>query len=155
LVARIAAIGVAVISILIAIMLGPSSNAGILATLGMAVAASANLPVILLSLFWRRFNTAGAVMGLTVGLVASIGLILAGPNFMGVDSQNATGAARHLIQAKALFPLENPGILSVPLGFLAAFVGTMVTREPESEAKFNELLVRANTGLGSEKAAVH
>jgi cation/acetate symporter len=154
LVARIAAIGVAVISILIAIMLGPSSNAGILATLGMAVAASANLPVILLSLFWRRFNTAGAVSGLTVGLVASIGLILAGPNFMGVDSQNATGAARHLIQAKAWFPLENPGILSVPLGFLAAFVGTMLTRESESEAKFNELLVRANTGLGSEKAAV-
>jgi cation/acetate symporter len=155
LVARISAIGVGIISILIAIVLGPTSNAGILATLAMAVAASANLPVILFSLFWRRFNTVGAVAGLSVGLLASIGLILVGPNFMGIDSQNAAGAARHLIQAKAWFPLENPGILSVPLGFLAAFLGTLWTKEPEAEAKFNEFLVRANTGLGAEKASAH
>jgi cation/acetate symporter len=155
LVARISAIGVGIISILIAIVLGPTSNAGILATLAMAVAASANLPVILFSLFWRRFNTIGAVAGLSVGLLASIGLILVGPNFMGIDAENATGAARHLIQAKAWFPLENPGILSVPLGFLAAFLGTLWSKEPEAEAKFNEFLVRANTGLGAEKASAH
>jgi cation/acetate symporter len=155
LVARISALAVGAVSIFIAIALGPTSNAGILATLGMAVAASANFPVLVLSIFWRRFNTAGAVAGLSVGLLASIGLILASPNFMGIDPANATGAVRHLIQAKAWFPLENVGILSVPLGFLAAFAGTMFRREPSAEAKFNELIVRAHTGLGAEKAAAH
>jgi cation/acetate symporter len=153
LVARIAALAVGAIAIMIAIVLGPASNAGILATLGMAVAASANFPVIALSIFWRRFNTAGAIAGLSVGLLASIGLILASPNFMGIDPSNATGAVHHLIQAKAWFPLENAGIVSVPLGFLAAIAGTLLTHEPGSEAKFNEFAVRANTGLGAETAA--
>jgi cation/acetate symporter len=151
LVARIAALGVGVMSILIAIVLGPSANAGILATLAMAVAASANFPVILLSIFWRRFNTAGAVAGLSVGLLASIGFILISPTFMGIDAPKAAAAARHLIQAQAWFPLENPGLLSVPLSFVAAIVGTLLSRNPASEAKFNELLVRANTGLGAEQ----
>jgi cation/acetate symporter len=59
----------------------------------------------------------------------------------------------HLIHARALFPLENVGILSVPLGFLAAIIGTLLTHEPDSARKFNEFTVRANTGLGAEKAA--
>ena len=54
-----------------------------------------------------------------------------------------------------LFRSENPGIVSVPLGFLAAILGTLLTREPSAEAKFNELLVRSNTGLGAEKAIAH
>ncbi len=64
----------------------------------------------LLSIFWRRFNTTGAVLGLAAGLIASIGLILVGPSLMGIDPPTVTGAARHLIQAKPIFPLENPGI---------------------------------------------
>jgi cation/acetate symporter len=116
----------------------------------MAVAASANFPVLVLSIFWRRFNTAGAVAGLTVGLLATVGLIVAGPNFMGIDPPNATGAARHLLQANPWFPLENVGIVSVPLGFLAALLGTLLSKELQAEAKFNELMVRANIGLGAE-----
>jgi cation/acetate symporter len=73
---------------------------------------------------------------------------------MGIDPPNATGA-RHLIQAKAWFPLESVGIVSVPLGFLAAIIGTLLSREPAAESKFDELMVRANTGLGAEKAAAH
>jgi cation/acetate symporter len=61
-------------------------------------------------------------------------------------------AARHLIQRPPIFPLENPGILSIPLGFLGAILGTLLRREPEAEARFAELEVRANTGLGAEKA---
>jgi cation/acetate symporter len=151
LVARLSALAVGAIAIMIAIALGPASNAGILATLGMVVAASANFPVIALSIFWRRFNTAGAIAGLSVGLLASIGLILASPNFMGIDLPDAGGTLHHLIQAKAWFPLENVGILSVPLGFLAAIAGTLLSHEPSCAAKFNEFMVRANTGLGAEK----
>ena len=153
-VARIATVIVGIVSIVLAIILGPSANSGVLATFGMAVAASANFPVLVLSVFWRRFNTAGAVAGLSVGLAASIGLILANPLFMGIDGPASTGA-HHLFQRQAWFPLENPGIVSVPLGFIAAILGTLMSKEVSSDEKFNELMVRANTGLGAEKAIAH
>ncbi len=155
LVARVAALTLGAVSIAIAIALGPASNVGILATLGMAVAASANFPVLLLSIFWRRFTTAGAISGLSVGLLASAVLIALGPTFMGIDPPNAGVGARHLIQSKPWFPLENVCILSVPLGFLASVVGTWLSSEPGSDAKFDELMVRANTGLGAEQAVAH
>ncbi len=155
LVARFAALGVGAASILLAIVLGPDSNAGVLATLAMAVAASAHFPTILLSIFWRRFNTTGAIAGLSAGLIGSIGLILISPTFMGIDASTASGVTRHLFQMKAWFPLENPGIVSVPLGFLAAIAGSPLSSERTSDSKFNELMVRANTGLGAEQAISH
>jgi cation/acetate symporter len=155
LVARISAFAVGAVAIGIAIVLGPTFNVAFLVALAFAVAASANLPVIVLSIFWRRFNTAGAVTGLAVGLLASIGLILVSPSLMAVDPPTVMGTARHLIQAKAWFPLENPGILSIPLGFVGAMIGTLISSEPTAQEKFNELLVRSNTGLGAEKAAAH
>jgi cation/acetate symporter len=155
LVARIAAFVVGGISILIAIMLGPSSNVAFLVALAFAVAASANLPVILLSIFWKHFNTAGAVCGLAIGLLSSLLLILISPSIMGIDGPGVVGAARHLIQAKPLVPLENPGIASIPLGFLGAIIGTLIGGGPSSAGKWLELEVRANTGLGSETAVGH
>lgn len=139
-VARITALVVGAVSIGIAIVLGAGINVAFLVGLAFAVAASANLPAILLSLFWKRFNTAGAVTGMVVGLLSSVVLIAISPSVMG--------------KADALFPLENPGIVSIPLGFLGAIFGTLCSREPQAEAKYTELLVRANTGLGSEKAVV-
>jgi cation/acetate symporter len=142
-VARITAFVVGAVSIWLAITLGASVNAAMLVGLAFAVAASANLPVIIFSVFWRRFNTAGAVSGLTVGLGSSIILILLSPN--GIFGK--TGA---------IFPLENPGIVSIPLGFLGAWLGTILTaRDPNAESKFAELSVRAQTGLGAEKASSH
>ena len=135
-VARMTACVVGAVAIGIAILLGPNSNVAFLVALAFAVAASANLPVIVLSLVWRRFNTMGAVCGLGVGLAASIVLILIGPSLKLVNPP--------------IFPLENPGILSIPLGFLGAVIGTLMTREPEAEDRFDELMVRANTGLGAE-----
>jgi len=154
-VARICAFFVGAVAIAIAIILGPKANVAFLVALAFAVAASANLPVIVFAIFWRRFNTTGTVAGLAVGLIASIGLILVGPSLMGIDPPTVTGAARHLFQAKPWFPLENPGILSIPLGFLGAILGTFLSHEPSSFHKFNELLVRSNTGLGAEKASSH
>lgn len=139
-VARVTAFVVGAVSILIAILLGPNANVAFLVALAFAVAASANLPVIVLSLFWRRFNTRGAVAGLATGLLSSLILILLSPSIMKGD---------------AVFPLENPGIVSIPLGFLGAALGALTGREPEAEEKFTELNVRANTGLGAEKAAAH
>jgi len=151
-VARITAFFVGAIAIGIAILLGKDANVAFLVALAFAVAASANLPVIVLSLFWKRFNTSGAVAGLAVGLIASIALIMISPSIMKVDPPGTAAAARHLIQRPPIFPLENPGIVSIPLGFLAAIIGTFLRREAKAEERFAELVVRANTGLGAERA---
>jgi cation/acetate symporter len=139
-VARITAFVVGLVSIVIAISLGPSANVAFLVGLAFAVAASANLPAIVLSLFWKRFNTAGAVAGLGCGLACSIGLILLSPPVHGPG---------------APFPLENPGIVSIPAGFLGAVLATLLSKDRSSEEKFSELQVRANTGIGAEKAVSH
>ena len=154
-VARITAFVVGAVSIVLAIGLGPNANVAFLVGLAFAVAASANLPVILFSIFWKRFNTVGAVAGLSVGLASSIGLIIISPTIMTIDAASVAPAARHLIQHAPLFSLTNPGIISIPLGFLAAIIGTLCSREPSAEAMFTELTVRANTGLGAEKASAH
>lgn len=140
-VARMTACVVGAVAIAIAILLGPNANVAFLVALAFAVAASANLPVIVLSLFWKRFNTRGAIAGLACGLAASIILILIGPSAK--------------VLTTPIFPLENPGILSIPIGFLGALIGTFLGREPKAEARFEELLVRANTGLGAERATPH
>jgi cation/acetate symporter len=155
-VARITAFVVGAVAILFAIVLGPTFNVAFLVALAFAVAASANLPVIVFSIFWKRFNTAGAVCGLGTGLLSSLVLIVISPSIMGVDGPSVAAAARHLIQSPPIFPLENPGILSIPLGFLGAIAGTLLTSpDPVAEHKFTELQVRAVTGLGSEKATSH
>jgi cation/acetate symporter len=142
-VARITAFVVGAASIALAIKLGSSVNAAMLVGLAFAVAASANLPVILLSVFWKRFNTTGAVCGLGGGLLASIVLILLSKN--GLFTAEA-----------APFPLSQPGLVSIPFGFLAAWLGTVCTaRDHDAEAKYAELSVRAQTGLGAEKAGGH
>src|ERR1700675_3779540 len=127
-VARVTAFIVGAVAMAVAILLGPNANVAFLVALAFAVAASANLPVIVLSLFWKRFTTRGAVCGLGTGLVASILLIIIGPSIMGVDAPGATAAA-HLIQSRPIFPLENPGLLSIPLGFVGAILGTLLGRE--------------------------
>ena len=146
LVARITAAVIGLLSIGLAIALR-SLNVAFLVGLAFAVAASANVPAILLTLYWRRFNTGGVLAGMIVGLVTAVALIVASPAVMGVDAPGV--AVRHLIQMPPLFPLDNPAIVSVPLGFLAAIAGTLLGREPENESAYSELTVRANTGLGA------
>ena len=136
--ARIAAVGVSVIAI--ALALGAQGiNITILVVLTFAVASSANVPVILLTLFWKKFNMAGAVTGMLVGVVASVGLILLGPTVMGEG---------------ALFPLGNPAIVSIPIGFLACYLGTVLSssraqeeREQGTQIPYDEIYVQANTGI--------
>ena len=153
-VARITAFVVGGVSIFLAIQL-QGVNVAFLVGLAFAVAASANLPVIVLSIFWRRFSTVGAVCGLGVGLLASMVLILLSPSIMGIDGPEVLAAKRHLIQMQPIFPLNNPGILSIPIGFLAAILGSLLRPELNAEAMFTELQVRAHTGLGAEKATSH
>jgi cation/acetate symporter len=126
-------------------------NIAFLVALAFAVAASANLPTILYSLFWKRFNTTGALWSIYGGLVSCVLLIILSPVVSGEKSVIFKSVDFHI------FPLSNPGIVSIPLSFLLGIVGTYVgaKRERPDAAKFAEMEVRSLTGAGSEKAIVH
>ncbi|WCD91594.1 solute symporter family protein [Microbacterium sp. nov. GSS16] len=124
-------------------------NIAFLVALAFAIAASANLPTILYSLFWKRFNTRGAVWSMYGGLIAAIGLIVISPVFSGNEKAMIPGIDI------AIFPLNNPGIVSIPLGFLLGWIGTITARTAESRALAAEMEVRSLTGFGAEKAVDH
>ncbi|EFH90088.1 solute symporter family protein [Ktedonobacter racemifer] len=149
LVAKITAAVIGVLSIILAIALR-YSNVAFLVGLAFAVAASANVPSIILSLFWRRFNTAGMVASMLVGLISSVLLIIISPAIMGIDPPGTAATAAHLIQAKSLFPLENPGLISIPLSFIVAIVVSLATRDASAVETFSETNVRANLGIDAE-----
>ncbi len=155
-VARGAAFVIGAVAILLAIP-AQKLNIAFLVALAFAVAASANLPSLLYNLFWRRFNTRGATWSIYGGLIASVGLVVFSPVVSGkVDP--TTGASLSLFGLGTdfhWFPLENPGLVSIPVGFLMGYLGTITSKETASEERFNELEVRALTGAGSEKAVAH
>jgi cation/acetate symporter len=126
-------------------------NIAFLVALAFAVAASANLPTILYSLFWKRFNTTGALWSIYGGLLSCVLLIIFSPVVSGEKSVIFTSVDFHI------FPLSNPGIVSIPLSFVLGIVGTYVgaSRERIDPAKFAEMEVRSLTGAGSEKAISH
>ncbi len=128
-------------------------NIAFLVALAFAVAASANLPTILYSLFWKRFNTSGALWSTYGGLAASIILIVFSP---AVSGKPSTAATPSMIQGVDFhwFPLENPGIVSIPLAFFLGWLGTVLSKERQ-DGKYAEMEVRALTGAGAEKAIDH
>ena len=143
-VGRIAAFAVGAVAIGIALLGGEGLNVSFMVGLAFAVAASAIFPSLLFSLTWRRFNTTGAVTGVLVGTIASVGLVIISPTvWPGADSEGGLGG----------WELTQPGIISIPLGFLACYLGTILTREEaRAERNFDELYVRSETGLGAEEA---
>jgi len=200
--ARICSVIVGILAIVIGI-LAQGQNVAHLVALAFAVAASANLPVVLLTLYWKRCNTGGVVAGLIVGTVAAIGLVLVSPNMTypkalkaaaqkvvdagptkiaklqedvastaqdpaaKAKAEKALDATKKEVAAneatlkkyanddtslvgleKPLFDLRNPGIISIPLGFLAVFLGSLLYRDRRAEDMWDELYVRSNTGLG-------
>ncbi|WP_088010888.1 cation acetate symporter [Gottfriedia acidiceleris] len=146
--ARYASIGVALISILLAIF-AQTLNVAFLVSLAFAVAASANLPVILFTIYWKRFNTTGAITGMLTGLISAIILVAISPNIWSPIEGKAIFVGDPLIN------LTNPGIISIPLGFIAAYLGTILSRKKENEAKFDEILVKSNTGHGVSGISSH
>lgn len=141
-VARIAAIGIGAVAIALG-LLARDLNVAFLVGLAFAVAASANLPVLLYSLFWRNFTTRGAVWSVYGGLVPAVLLVVLSPVVSGGERSLFPGVDFHV------FPLENPGLVSIPLGFLAGWIGTVVSSEPPDAAKHAETEVRALTGAGA------
>ncbi|MGW7241266.1 solute symporter family protein [Streptomyces sp. NPDC054804] len=140
--ARYATVGIGAVSIVLGALARDLNVAGLVA-LAFAVAASANLPTILYSLFWKRFTTAGALWSIYGGLVTAVGLVLFSPVVSGKETSMFPGVDFHW------FPLENPGIISIPVGFLLGVVGTYLSKEVPDTAKYAELEVRSLTGTGA------
>jgi cation/acetate symporter len=147
-VARFAAIGIGAVAIGLAIP-AQKLNIAFLVALAFAVAASANLPALLFNLFWRRFNTSGAVWSIYGGLISAVVLVIFSPVVSGKPTSMITGSDF------SWFPLSNPGIVSIPLGFLLGVVGTFIGRDKTSSNRYNELSVRALTGAGAEGPGKH
>jgi cation/acetate symporter len=197
--ARVATVIVGALAIGIGVA-AKGQNVAALVGLAFAVAASANFPCVLLTLYWKRCNTGGIVAGMLIGTIAAVGLTLVSPNLTypkavkaaahklldaesakravaneainGSDEKAAAQAKKELAAldknvAKAkddlakwgdtntsfmgleepLIQLKNPGIISIPLGFLAVIFGSLLFRDKRSEAMWNEVYVRQNTGL--------
>jgi cation/acetate symporter len=141
-VAKIAAVSIGAIAIAVAVIGGAGLNVSFMVGLAFAVAASANFPALLLALTWRRFNTTGAVTGVLFGVISSIALVIISPTvWPGPDSEGG---------ALGFYDLANPGIISVPLGFIGCWLGTVLSSETKAVRSFDELYVRSETGLGAE-----
>ena len=137
-------------------MLAKDQNVAFLVALAFAVAASANLPTILYSLFWKRFNTRGALWSIYGGLGTALGLIIFSPVVSGkVDPVTGKNLA---MLPKSIdfqwFPLDNPGLISIPVGFALGIIGTLTSKEYD-EAKHAEMEVRSLTGHGVAEAIDH
>ena len=157
-VARITAIVIGAVSIGLGILaLQAGINIAFLVALAFAVAASANLPTILYTLFWRNFTTQGALWSIYGGLIACVTLIIFSPVVSGAPVLEATGKSPSLLQNVdfSWFPLNNPGLVSIPLSFFLGWLGSRLSAERPDELKSAELEVRAFTGIGAEKAVQH
>jgi cation/acetate symporter len=134
-------------------------NIAFLVALAFCVAASANLPTIIYSLFWKRFNTSGALWSIYGGLSSTIILIIFSPVVSGKPADPVTGLSKSMISNPAIdfhwFPLDNPGIVSIPLAFVLGIVGTYLSKERSHPEKYAEMEVRSLTGAGAEKATAH
>ncbi|MDZ7652762.1 MAG: hypothetical protein U5L03_09540 [Burkholderiaceae bacterium] len=205
--ARIATVIVGAMAITIGIA-AKGQNVAHLVALAFAVAASANFPCVLMTLYWKRCNTGGIMAGMVVGTLVAIGLVLVSPNmtyplaikaaaqkvvdgsaarYAAFAEAAASGDAAKVAKAekdkaaldkqvaaakgnldkfkdertslvgleKPLFELRNPGLISIPLGFLAVIIGSLLYRDKRAESMWDELYVRQNTGILAAKAHAH
>lgn len=135
-VARVATFSVAIVAMLIALLV-EKQNVAFLATLAIAIAASATLPALLLTMYWRKTTATGITWGMVAGLVAAVSIILLSP------AVNPTGA---------VMPISSPGVISIPIGFIVMILMSLAT-QPKGEAKveadqlFDRIRFQATTGI--------
>jgi cation/acetate symporter len=140
-VAKVAAVAIGVLSITLALVGGAEFNVSVLVGLAFCFASSVTFPALLLALWWREFNTMGAVVGMSAGMISStVLIILSNPVWPGETSPLGSLA------------LDNPAIFCIPIGFLGCFLGTKLSKERGNERQYEELYVRSETGLGAEAA---
>jgi cation/acetate symporter len=151
-VARYTAVVVGVIAVIGGIA-ARNIDVAFLVSLAFAVAASANLPSIVYSLFWRKFTARGALWSIYGGLISSVGLIIFSPVVSGAPNAATPSLITNPHINFAFFPLNNPGIVSIPLAFFLGWLGSVTDRELPDQARFARIQVRALTGVGAERSS--
>jgi cation/acetate symporter len=145
-VARMTAVVIGIVAVIGGIA-AKGIDVAFLVGLAFAIAASANLPSILYSLFWPRFTDRGALWSIYGGLISAVGLIIFSPVISGASTSLITDRSIDF----AFFPLNNPGIVAIPLAFFLGWLGTVTDGRPADSARFARMQVRALTGVGAER----
>lgn len=142
--ARTGSISIAIVSIVLALF-AQNLNVSFLVSFAFCIGASANLPVILYTIYWKKFNSTGAVMAMITGLVSCLILGAMGPNVW----SPVEGAA--IFVGNPIVPLAVPAIITIPLGFIAGYLGSVLSSSKVSQAEadriYKEIRVKANTGV--------
>jgi cation/acetate symporter len=138
---RIATFIFGVFAVLLGILF-KGQNVAFMVGLAFAIACSANFPALVLSIFWKRFTTQGAVWAILTGAILAVGLIIVSPTVWVDVLKNP--------KESVLFPLKNPAVISMTASFIVGILVSLMTREPEAEAKFEDEKLRTYLGVGAE-----
>ena len=146
-VSKIATVTLGIIAIIMGIMF-ETQNIAFVVGLAFAIAASANFPILILSMYWKRLTTRGAVVGGSLGLATAIVLVILGP-IVWVDI---------LGNAEAIFPYKYPALFSVTVAFIGVFLFSVTDssqRAKDEQEAFEIQFIRSQTGIGAEGATEH
>ena len=146
-VSRITVLVLGVLAIVFGLMF-ENQNIAFMVGLAFAIAASANFPILMLSMFWKGLTTRGAVIGGFSGLMLALVLIILGPSVW----------VQVLHHEAPIFPYGNPAIFSIPAAFIMAWLGSITDKSKQAEldkAGFEAQYVRSMTGIGAEEASDH
>lgn len=146
-VTRMATIGLGIVAIILGILF-EKQNVAYMVGLAFAIAASANFPILFLSMYWRGLTTRGAVIGGAMGLISAVVLVILGP-IVWVDV---------LGNETAIFPYKYPALFSMTLAFAGTWLFSVTDKSASAIAErkaFDMQYVRAQTGIGAEKASKH
>jgi cation/acetate symporter len=144
---RIATICLGVIAVLLGIVF-ENQNVAFMVGLAFCVAASANFPILLLSMYWRKLTTRGAVLGGSAGLLTAVVLVFLGPTVW-VDAFG---------NAEAIFPYKYPAIFSISIAFIGIWIFSLLDNSASAKAEqeaFDAQFVRSQTGIGAADASAH
>jgi cation/acetate symporter len=148
-VSRITTLALGVVAVTLGILF-EKQNIAFMVSLAFAIAASANFPVLFMSVLWKDCTTKGAVIGGFMGLISSVGLTIVSPSVWEATLGNAKGSA--------WFPYSSPCLFSMSIGFIGIVLFSLLDRSPQAvseRAAFKSQQVRSETGLGASGASGH
>jgi cation/acetate symporter len=148
-VSRVTTIVLAIVAVLLGILFEPI-NVAFMVALAFSIAASANFPVLLLSMIWKNCTTKGAVIGGFLGLISALVMTILSPGVWEL--------VFHFPKGSSPFPYSSSAIFSVPIGFIGVWLFSVLDRSPQAQRErdaFAAQQVRAETGLGASKASAH
>jgi cation/acetate symporter len=148
-VSKMATVALGVLAIILGIAF-EQQNIAFMVGLAFAIAASANFPIIILSMFWSKLTTRGALIGGFMGLISATVMVILGPTVWESVLAHPKGSAP--------FPYDNPAIFSVTLAFIGSWLFSVLDKSENARAEeraFEAQYIRSQTGLGAEGASSH